>query len=466
MKITLAFICALLSCAAFADTLQLSQSGAVPTYAADLFGSTKVTIALDQTVVLAVPPGTGIDPNNVADVTFTLTNAQFGAMRSLSNLAFVGFGAVSMSHHTGGGVGESSVTYRVTVTEKLQGASRLVFTPGNLMGLIGLATPGNEVKLYATVAPYAATTNPWPSAVVTEPPTKDSSVKLASSGIGLIIPDSAVHPVHTVALDARTALIEAHGVDHDKDAATPDIQSLSLGALYATPQAVLDIDGSTDFGFTGSARGVWNVAVTGTFNSGDMLCVGLGEGRCDASLSILGGHAVGTIPLQEDSIYFYYVPSGDANLVPAEFVLTGTVDYALATNVVLYAPVIIVASLSFEGVDADGWSSAIPKSSSADMTFIRVTNETPEEVTLFGQGYGQDGEDLGFAEICTLTPHETRVIGSEELEGVFGKWSGRARVDFMSSGDISVQTMIRSGGILNNMTGSTGKHTVDKKIVP
>lgn len=115
-----------------------------------------------------------------------------------------------------------------------------------------------------------------------------------------------------------------------------------------------------------------------------------------------------------------------------------------------------MTATTYFGLTQDGWTLAVPPSTSSDIANIRMTNETALSNTVFAQGYAQDGTNLGFLEVATLVANETRVFKSTDLETVFGTWTGRARFDFSTSRNVSVQTMIRSGGILNNMNGSSG----------
>jgi hypothetical protein len=155
----------------------------------------------------------------------------------------------------------------------------------------------------------------------------------------------------------------------------------------------------------------------------------------------------------------YVVVDGTTIQIPANYVVTATSSFDSGTGLVETATV--TTSTSYSGLNADGWSFAIPGSSNADIANIRVTNETANANTLFAQCYQQDGTSMGFEEVATLVANETKVLKATDLEAIFGTWSGRARCDFSRSGNISVQTMVRSGGILNNLNGSSGTVTTD-----
>lgn len=469
MKITIIVIATCLSCAAFADaTLTLQQpNDPTPIYAAELFGSPEVRIELEKGVRLVIGPVNPVDPvhidkGGIAHLTFTLTNGTFGSPVSVQDLKYFteGEGRVSMSKVSGGGVNESSVTYAISVSTAIVTASHFSFNIGELAGL---SEPG--VDITAAIQLITATKKTWPREM-----TGNDTVPLIAIAPGYVpLTEQIRGREGLIALDDRTVIMgapEPRGMEP-----YTGIRALRLGSLRAqtTNPPALDTTGA-EFNEDGAGKGVFEVVVTGKFNAGDKVCVAFPEPgddqNCEQELTVQDNQATGAVPIVDwPGAYLWYIPVGGGELVPTTFTVNATMHFDLATNISLYNTPPTVGTLKYDGLDRDGWAAAVPPSRSSDMAFIRLTNETNEEVTFFGHGYGQDGEDLGFVEICVLIPRETRVIKSEELEDLFGKWNGRARFDFSATGNISVQTLIRSGGILNNMTGSTGMHTEDAQIV-
>lgn len=465
MKGILILIISILSFNVFASTLTQTVTAPIH-YAADIFGSSEVTVINNVDVILVVGDvGATIDPDNAASITFTLANAKFGSIVSLNDLTIDGDGSAIMSHVSGGAIGDNAVTFSVVVQNQLEEGDRLTFSVGDLTAVTALVNIEETVTITTTiVVDTISGTESWPTNIILDDVDQD---EIATTALGLDLPEFQTQGENgDVDLDDRTVLIAGTLIDHDNDINTDDVAALLLGGLIAPVHSPFPPVNAllVDFNYiSGPANGVWDVVITGTFNAGDIVCIGV---PCDETLTIVNtGVATGSIALSKTETSFYYIPGGDSDLTPTDFLLTGNVNFDEDTYVVLYGAQYAASSIGYAGIDSDGWSLGIPSSKSADMTFIRVTNETDSDVLIFGQGYGQDGADLGFVELVTLAGRETGILTSADLETAFGTWEGRARIDFQSTGNISVQTMIRSGGILNNMTGSAGMGHDGEQII-
>ncbi|MBV1905323.1 MAG: hypothetical protein KUG75_04545 [Pseudomonadales bacterium] len=426
-------------------------------FAQELFGagSDAVVLTSGATVVLTTA-ATNLDAGEIADITYTLSNGAFGATVALGDIV-LSAGAATITKTAGGAAGDTSVTFRVEVTTAVAAASTLTLTVTSLTSASGLAdtTTPTTVTVATTIAQVATSGGgAFPTSIT------QTSGTLATSASELTLTTGA-GVAATIDVDNRSDLnAGVTAIDHDADGGTtPARDGVTVGtSTIALVGAAQEADGSA-FSFADAGAGNLDMTVTGNFNSGDVVCIDIDAGAdCDAGeiFTISGSTASLSVPLAAlgaDTVY--YVANGTSTLAPTTFTYTQTTNFDDATGL-NDTGTTSAGVTSFSGLTADGWSLAVPKSTSADIANIRVTNETSSEVSVFAQGWSQDGTSLGFQEISTLAANETQVLNAATLEGLFGTWSGRARFDFSTSGNVSVQTFIRSGGILNNMNGSAG----------
>ncbi len=438
----------------------LSQTIVGPVvYAQELFGPGSDAVVLTNgAAVTLTTAGTVVDTGEISDFTFTLSNGVLGAAVNLITDVVLtsGLGEISVTILAGGAAGDSSVTFRIEVITDLAIGDTIAFLIPTVTGASGLAdviTP-TVVSVGSSVATFAT------GGVGTFPTTITQTGTVIASAADEVAVVAGAGTDGTIDVDARADINGgATQIDHDADAGavTATRDGLSLGTVMVSLNgAGVESDGAV-FSFATAGAGTLEVTATGPFNAGDTVCVDLDAGLdCDLAetCTIVGMSATCSIPLAALGGVIYYVANGTTELAPALYSASSSTAYTLTTN--LTETVGSSANTTFDGLFPDSWSMVVPKSTSADQANIRVTNETALPVSLFAQGWGQDGVNLGFIEITTIAPNSTVVMGAADFEALYGSWSGRARFDFWASGNVSTQSFIRSGGVLNNMTGSSG----------
>ena len=466
------------SSGALAATAGITQSiGGKDSFATELFGSGSdaVTLTSGATVVLTRTAGgaSRINVGEIADFTFTLGNATFGQAVALNDFQFAdvsGAGTVTITKQSGGAVGDTAVVFRVEVkTGSVDNNDTLTLTIAKIKGASAMSVRTAKVTATTTIDGVATGgVNTFPALI-----TNAGTANLIASSTNTVTLTLADGTDATINVALRSDITTgAVAIDHDANAATAKRDGVLLVNKTLTDlSSILDGNGAEDDGgtfdftdTTGDGGGDITITVTGTFNDGDLVCIDLDGGLdCDAAgekFTIASGVATWTTT---NALYsadldrnVYYVANGTSTLKPTDFVIVKSIAYDASTMTGETA-VTQTVSTAYSGLLADGWSSAIPASTSSDIANIRVTNHTNASVTLFAQCYGQDGADLGFLELSAIAAYATTVLSATDLEAVFGTWSGRATCDFSRSGDITVQTMVRSGGILNNLTPGAGE---------
>jgi len=429
--------------------------------AADIFGDPSVTVSTSSLIRLRVKQWY-IGAGNTAELTYTLQDGMtFQSAISTANFTVSAPGELRWSVKEGGAIDDTYVTYSVEALVDIQPFFYMYFDPSRIGNIDHLATPGETAEIIITIERTNAVGSwyyYWNSRIGYY---FDTSFATSYTGYDfelLSVLDNAY-----VELTDRTVLTgdDVIYVDHDNDDSTDTIGS----ALVAQFSFNLPTGGITDaegLAFEpdneSSGGGILTFTTEGEFNTGDTLCVLLGTSDTCVPAELSGNTATYTETLgTSDDIKLYYVPSGGGILSATEFTTTVELVYDSETHQTdLYDDLTVTQVISYDGVKFDGSASAIPSNTSSDRAFIRVTNLGGSSVLLFGEAYTQSGDELGFIELDTLDAHETRVYTQADLEDLFGSWTGRARIEFLTDGDISVQTMVRSGGVLNNITGSTG----------
>lgn len=126
---------------------------------------------------------------------------------------------------------------------------------------------------------------------------------------------------------------------------------------------------------------------------------------------------------------------------------------------------IIPAEASFYAIDRNGSTRRLlnlPSStdSSGDRPFVRVTNPTARAGTVYGTMWDTSGNVIGTAGVvmfASLAANSTQTLNVTDLEGIFGTWTGRARLMIDAElDDIGVMGLIRnSSGNLNNYSNGS-----------
>ncbi len=454
---------------AFAAAATVTQTATNETFAQELFGTgsdaTVLTtnVGTPATVILTV--GGAVDAGETADFTITLDGAQFGAAVALTDMVFVASatGDVTITKQSGGAAGDNTVTFRVQVDSALAATDTITLNLVALKAASSLSDVTTPEVVNATASIVQVSTsgvNTFPTSV-TIAADADKLVVDSADEVDLVVNDGSDVEVD---VDNRSDITtNAVAIDHDADAGTADLDGILVGDVeVALNAAGVQSDGTAFSVAAGEdGEGTLELSVSGTFNSGDIVFLDLnGDDVVDAGETFTISGATATLSVDLDDVdgagalNVYYVANGTDTLVPTTYTLTASTAYANST--MLTETETGSATSSYSGLTLDGYAMAIPGSASADIANVRVTNETSGDVSLFAQGYAQDGTDLGFKELTTLSANQTVVLNAGDFEAAFGTWTGRARFEFSRSGDISVQTMIRSGGILNNMTGEAG----------
>lgn len=430
------------------------------TYATELFGTGASATVLTNGADITLTTDAAIDAGEAADITFTLTNATFGQAVTLGDVTVNGAaggdvnGAATVTLKSGGAVGDSSVTINVDVTAAFDANDTVSLNVAAIQEAAALATAATKVTAVATITQTATGGgNAFPSTIGNATAGTTDLVATSADEVALTVNDGT---------DAEVDVDNRSDITTNAVAITDGTAILDGVAVAAATYALNGAGVNAANGvFANVAGDTIELSLSGTLNTGDQVFIDLdGDAAIDAGESFtvdaaansatLSLDATGTLPAADT---VYYVANGTDTLAPATFTLTATSAFAEAT----YATESDngSASTSYSGLSADGWALAVPPSTSSDVANIRVTNETGATVSLFAQGYATDGSDLGFQEIGTISANETKRFTSSDLEAIFGTWTGRARFDFSSSGNISVQSLVRSGGILNNMSATT-----------
>jgi hypothetical protein len=420
------------------------------TYAAEIFGtgSDATTLVNGATVVLTT--GADIATGEKAQVTYTLTGGTFGSAVDVSDFSsvFSASGAYTASVLSGGAIGDSAVTIEVTVTSDLAATDTFVLAVDNLQDASGLATAGEEVTVATTIALITTGgVNQFPSTVAT---VTDEAIADSATNLGWTVTDgtNASIDINARATFAANQVVLTEGTDTVDSVEVADVTFDDSGTAVIA-------DGTTAIAW--GADDEITLSLSGKFNSGDRVILS-GDTTIDSGeeFTIAGDTATKTIDAADlTNVEVYYIPNGTDTLSPATFTLTATSAFDDATYVVQTSSA--GATTSYSGLTENGYALAVPPSSSSDIANIRVLNETAADNIVFAQAYAADGTDLGFEELGTISANATQRWTATDLEGVFGTWTGRARFEFSTSGDASVQTLIRSGGILNNIGETTDR---------
>jgi hypothetical protein len=467
--------CVAFSQGALAAAASVTQSSNADTYAQETFGAGSDATVLASTaanVVLTI--GGTVDAGEAADFTVTLSNAQFGASVPLSAMAYSASatGAVTITKQSGGAAGDSSVVFRITVAAggALANTDTLTFTVPSLTSASGLelvtalvnATTSIEQISTSGVDTFPTSITGATGANILIAGSADEITLTVGAGNDATIDVAARADVTTNAVAITSGLLTLDGIEVGSVLVSIDA---SVGNIQASDGLAYNVtagnDGEGDVTITVSGVGTGDVVFADlnddqTIDTGESLTITSGTGSLAVDTQVLltaAAAAGGGI------IDVYVVVDGTTIQIPSNYVLTATTSFDSGTGLVETDTT--TTSTSYSGLVSDGWSLAIPNSANADIANIRVTNETSVTNTLFAQCFQQDGTAMGFEEVASLAANETKVLKATDLEAVFGTWTGRARCDFSRSGNISVQTMVRSGGILNNLNGSTGVETND-----
>lgn len=470
---------------------------------ARVFQASKVTDVVATATITERRPyvqllltGTPVTDGNTADITFRLSGATFSQTASAVDLdhrspnceaaAPVPGGIVEGTVMGGGNPGDDYVTYRVEVTDT--GADPfavdtaicfwlpdLAVTPGPLSKEEG-QEEGQGVTVKAeSIKPIASTGTPFPRQICGAPTTMPANPCPTPSG-------SEVNVFETK--PALTASLGTGGTAYVVDLAnrltigrggTPDPSATGVGAAMGllvgrltvgvSQEHIWELDGGGYLpkdAVDGSLSGQIKLTVGGTFQSGDKLVVGSGPTALMGEIDAEG--KVAEVSLQIERIGgmpIVYVPGGVDVLKPTTFSAAGAYLFNDSRN--RHGPFgMSHGELKYFGIDVEGYAYGVVRGSGTDRSFVRVTCETATPCAIFADCTSQNGEGEYFEAAPPIPGGATMAWSSDDIGDLMGDhdWvgtPGRGRCDVYSNGELSVQHMVRSGGILVNSSAVVGR---------
>lgn len=413
--------------------------------------------------------------NSEAEITLTIAGAVFGEAVDWTDITTGrvdqdddNFAKVTNSRKDGR-AGDTSVTVKVTnPTEQngptpdggeVQGAV-VNFYIGSLEGAGGLAAAGKVTAKAEVTVTAGPDTNNFPTmfagrdammgdnpatADVTE---TDYVTRVASSAV---LADSA----SAMMFESTSGV--AGRIDLEDRAKLKGGTQVTVGGISHTPNAgAYNADGKTMFSATTGMEADIHVTVTGMVRDSDTVYFDTNaNGKMDAkeALTIEDGEATGSFRLGNGTAYF--VPDGETDMVQGTLKGSYAVEYD-ATSVVDPAAVSSTAMLVYDGVGMQARAYAIPPATHADEGNVRLKCEATGDdmCTVFLECNEQDGMSH-FGELTdTIAAGATEHMTGGDIADVLGidDWTGRLSCDVLSSDQVSVQVLVRSGGSLINNT--------------
>lgn len=474
------------------------------------------TTAVRPAVRLAVPAG-GIAAENTAEITFVLNGATFAQTVGASTIDFrddATAGAASTSARvsaeriSGGGQGDSSVTFLVEAETALTAA-----------GLVSFWLP--DLRVSPTVVGHTATVPPMPvlgvgvvasvvekravtngaagpfravSGAVDTPMTNAAAAmnnhmnRLVLSPVDVVNISLGMGPnVAEVALANRKMFATANS-SYTPMGSNASVRALRVGTLTVTvngggtpadstdriagqvytlnpTRTAVDYDDTavtTDDELHSSLAGNVDVVVKGVFKTGDMVVYGsprkpakIADGMAEVSvpISLAGG-----------STDLIYVPGGVDDLRPGNIAAVAMLNFSAAGNNP-GKPVMSAGVISYAGVDVHAYAQGVVRGNGMDSSYVRVRCASATDCTVFLDCHDQDGMNY-FGEAGTIDAGATTVWSSDDVAGVFeaGWSSGRGACDILSNGDLNVQHMVRSHDTLINNSAVVGRSLVEDRI--
>ena len=429
--------------------------------------------------------GAAVTDGNTADITFTLTGATFDQPASATNLDQRATGCTGAAGNIveatvmdGGERGDSSVTYRVEVTdtggEPLAIGQAICFWVPDLSVTLAsvdqMTPPTRGVTVTATaIKPIASTGTPFPSAVCGAATTMPMNACPKPSGAEVRVLQAA--PALTasmgmgdtayVAIKDRTKIATGGTPDPSASDPTKATMGLKVGTLTVgvSQMNIWELDGSGYLpkdAIDGSLSGQIDLSLGGRFQSGDRVLVGSGPTALSAEIDgMMAEVTVQTAVIAGMSIV--YVPGGVDALKPGTFTAAGAYLFNDRRNA--NGPIgMSQGEIKYAGIEVEGYAYGVVRGNGADTSFVRVTCETTAACAVFADCTGQDGMEY-FEAAPPISGGATVVWDSDDIEGLMGDgWTaGRGRCDVLSNGELSVQHMVRSGHTLINSSAVVGR---------
>lgn len=469
-KTLLAAALAVASSSSFAAFTVDVDGGVV--FASERFGSNAVVadIAAAGTEVNLEVTGTAIASGQQGTVTFTLSQGVFSAgdlpvVADLATSDCAGGAAGSGSEITGtpavitagGADGDNSVTYGITFgTADLAVGECLTWAVPAVDGLSALGTAGTEVTVTAasaavgTVDPF----NPVPTGTATVASGDTNVVTESAKALSVTFTASAAAEAD-IQLADRTLFEDGTGTADDAQAILGTVINVNDGTS-------VDADGATAADY--AAADAITVVVTGEDLSGiDTAYIDVdGSGTLNAGdyEAALSGNTLTFVVTDATdvgaAVNVVVVADGTNDIGVGDFSATYSVDMDAATDVDFSgASAADLVATTYSGLLSHGLALVVTNDTSADPTFIRVTNTTNEEQSFFAQMTTQAGVVSDLVELTALAAKETRVITSAQIVAAFGTFSGRSNIEFSSTAgsadDVIILNLVRTNNVLTNM---------------
>ena len=484
-----AYVAALgLAFGASAAHWELSTSGDV-TYASEIFGedaaTMELTLATDDPdtgsafemnegtyvdLALLVPDGT-VNTDSEITVTFTLGGATFGNTVQINDFKTRGTGLsiVNGSKKDGRNDGDRSVSVGFKATGNISGAGpqatddddrptiRLVLE--SIKGAAGLATPKQSVTVGASVELVGTAggndvdfpTDVTAPGVRDDPNTDDDESMKDDKPVFHPADNKIASSVQSYDFGATSGGMGPITLD---DRTKIKGAQVALATLTLSTTKAKTADNDAEFDGAGNVK--VNVSGDIPVNDDDIVFYDLdGDKKMtdNEKLDVDDGAASGTFRATPSTVY--YAPGGEEDLKAGMLTATFNVEFDTTSSV---NPGAEKGSgmLIYDGVSAEARAYAIPNPARIDdVGNVRIRCESGTACTVFLSCDGQDGTDY-FGEVGEIEGGATMVLQSQAIADMIGAddgWMGRLSCDVLSSGDASVQVLVRSGAsnvLVNN----------------
>ena len=415
-----------------------------------------------------------IDDGNTADITFELTGATFEQAAGSTNLkqftaaqncnpAVAAGSTIEGSVMKGGAKGDSSVTYRVEVTDAGAATS---FNPDQAICFLipDLSVSSGSVSVEASIKPVATTGVSFPSAIAfPEAKEAKAAAKAVLAAEAALTASLGTGDTAFVNVADRTKIATGGTQDPSGDSKTMGLKvgTLSVAVSQKDIWKLTGDDYLPTDQIDGSLSGQITVTVGGIrpYGSGDRVLVGSGATALSGTISGMAAEA--TVQTAVDSLSIVYVPGGVDNLKPGPFMAAAEYKFNDRRNVSGASAMIKPPStgmIKYAGVEVEGYAYGVVRGGGSDTSFVRVTCRASADCAVFLDCTDQAGMNY-FDATPPVAAGGTSVWNSAAIAGVLGGgWaSGRGRCDIHSTGQLSVQHMVRSGNTLVNSSTVVGR---------
>ena len=490
--------------------------GASTQFAQELFGpnsgSVKLALASVIRINYGASSGVTVDEGQSAVFTFRFTGARLAEPVSAGDLSYTDSGDFVFSQGRDGGGGQRGddfVSYTVTAPEgggtvALQGKGFTFAVPDvEMVSVADGETPRDRMVIVTvTIEPPAqdrfstgGSNFPKYPATSTATDTPDVNAEDEQPGPRNAVAIARIVPAYTLAVDPSATSETAHMGQIDLDdptmltATSSTAQLIKIGGLGANATSGIKLssvtiedtagdqkaaDGSTNF--SAGTTDMLRVAVSGNFSSSDRLFLSAtttGDVTYNESNDLLltisadGTTAEGAGPLAGTGAIvagsqraLYYVPGG-GRIGRGDIGVRYTLDFAAATardSMMAGKPL----TLEYSGINFTTYAYGIPDPSNQDSGNLRIRCEGASTCTVFFRCMDQRGGRVGGFVRTTIQGESVQRYSSGDIATMLGvdgwmvnlgdRVGGRLSCSLHSSSRVSVQLLVRSGGVLTNNT--------------